>query len=367
MILVNKLREQIADKFIKSLKEDVIPWEKGWFLTESPVNHSGKAYRGINRLWLSVVAEENGYKDNRWMTFNQAVSKGYKIKSGSVGAKIEFWSLYDTVTKNKVTNEDIRKLNLTDEEIEKRFKPISSIYTVFNAEQIEGIPAQKFTNRDTITEKSLDISLKKMLKAMGVELISGGDRACYVPDEDVIKMPVKEQFKSSYSYMATLIHEAAHATGHESRLNRNIRNTFGTPDYAKEELRAEISSAFMSQKIHLSEKGIENHKAYIQSWIRVLENKPDELFAAIKDAEKIADYLLENGQFKCLEYSESKEDYIAKMDKMFLNEEPVSAKERAIYTSVMKERYSDKTLKEIAEETILSMKKSNRKECEREM
>lgn len=113
-------------------------------------------------------------------------------------------------------------------------------------------------------------------------------------------MPDIDRFRNEYSYMATFLHEASHATGHKSRLNRDLTGAFGSPEYAKEELRAEISSAFTSQALGLSQSDMEhmeNHKAYIQNWIAALEQNPNELFAAIKEAGKISDYLLEKGDF----------------------------------------------------------------------
>lgn len=117
--------------------------------------------------------------------------------------------------------------------------------------------------------------------------------------------------------MATLLHEAAHATGHESRLNRDMEGAFGSPEYAKEELRAEIASAFTAQilRIDYSQNDyMENHEAYVQNWISVLENEPNELFAAIKDAEKISDYLIEKGEFSRQMDIANEENLIAKMD-----------------------------------------------------
>jgi hypothetical protein len=135
---------------------------------------------------------------------------------------------------------------------------------------------------------------------MNVGFNEGGDRAYYSPAMDIVNMPEIERFKSEYAYMSTFLHEAAHASGASSRLNRDMTGTFGSQDYAREELRAEIASAFTAQAtgIHYNQNDcMENHKAYVQSWISILENNPNELFSAIKDAEKISDYLIEKGEF----------------------------------------------------------------------
>lgn len=359
---MNKLREKIVEDFINALSEDVIPWERDWYMTVTPVNSNGNVYHGLNRYMLSFVQDEMKYKDNRWMTFKQANDKGYHVKKGEKGTRIEFWSLYDKERKCKITGEQAALLS--SEEAKERLVPLVQEYTVFNAEQIEGIPPQKITDREQISVKELAKARDRIISGMDVGFKEGGDKAFYSPAEDFIMLPEAHKFKSDYSYMATFLHEAAHATGNEKRLNRELSTVFGSLEYAKEELRAEISAAFMAQSIRLNEKGIQNHKSYIQSWISLFKNKPEELFAAIRDAEKISDYVIEKGQFKCMEYTESKEEYIEKMDSAFAENKPVSKTERAVYSQVMKERYSEKSLKTIAEETKKAIKD---KEYEREM
>ena len=316
---MNKLREEMAAAFVSALEEEKIPWIKSWSVRGIPVNAiNGNEYRGVNRMWLAYLAHENGYKDNRWCTFNQAKEKGYMIKKGAHGAKIEFWSWYDTLTKKKLSysefNETVAAIKDTGEKWDDRIKPISSIYVVFNAEQIEGIPEPEELK---LPEKGelLD-GRNRIIDKMELSFREDGDRAFYRPSDDSLHMPPYKNFKSEYAYMATFLHEAGHATGAEHRLNRNIKNTFGTSDYAREELRAEIASAFTAQILGIgSEAGVDNHKAYIQSWISILKNNPNELFAAIKDAEKISDYLIEKGEFlkdksdvKCLAADEKKAD-----------------------------------------------------------
>lgn len=300
----NIMREEIANSFIQALKEDKIPWEKGWISRECPVNAvNGSTYRGINKMWLSCVAGEIGYTDPRWCTFKQASDQGWKIRKGEKGTHVEFWSLYDTETKKKLSSQEAKKLSETlDPEVYlDRVKPIASNYVVFNAGQIEGIP-ERTVVREAFQAEELMSKRDALLKNMGVAFHEGGDVAAYYPKEDLMTMPFVEDFKDAYSYMAGLLHEAGHATGHKTRLDRDVENRFGTPEYAREELRAEISSAFTAQALMLDNDTStgefpENHKAYVQSWITVLENNPNELFAAIRDAEKISDYLIEKGEF----------------------------------------------------------------------
>ena len=137
---LNKMREEMIQSFIDCLKKDTIPWHRSWSANERPFNAvTNTAYHGANSLWLSHNQFERNFEDPRWCTFKQAQSKGWKIKSGAKGTKIEFWSLYDTEEKRKLTRTEAKQLTdeLTAEEFKNRVKPMSNTYTVFNAEQIE--------------------------------------------------------------------------------------------------------------------------------------------------------------------------------------------------------------------------------------
>lgn len=311
----SKMRKEMIDAFLNALQEDKIPWHKSWSaLQMMPPRNAVRdtEYRGVNRFWLFHTAEQNGYSDPRWCTFKQAKDNHWHVKKGEKGTHVEFWSLYDRKIKKTIDDKEADSLRqqLTPEEYAERVKPVANNYTVFNAEQIEGIPKLPEPELQTyeLDEDEIIRTRAVLLENMAVHFQEGGEKAFYRPAEDCIHLPEIKRFESEYDYMATLLHEAGHATGHESRLRRPIRNSFGTPNYAKEELRAEIASAFTAQTLHLSQSGshMENHKAYIQSWIKILKNEPDELFRAIREAEKISDYLIEKGEF-ALEHSKEKD------------------------------------------------------------
>lgn len=159
---------------------------------------------------------------------------------------------------------------------------------------------------------------------MNVKYEEQGSRAFYRLSEDKITLPEINRFETEYDYMATLLHEAGHATGHIDRLWRDLDGSFGSESYAKEELRAEIASAFTAQNLGLSYEQnsfMENHEAYVQSWISVLENNPNELFAAIKDAEKISDYLMEKGEFDKYLMEKKEEAFYGAIEKTVENVE----------------------------------------------
>ncbi len=298
----NKMREAIIQSFLACLKENEIPWHREWSVSQIPLNATtGTLYKGVNHLWLSYIQEIKGYNDPRWCTFNQANAKGWSIKAGEKGTKIEFWSLYDREEKEKISAEEAarRGSELGRDEYLERFRPISSVYTVFNGEQIEGIEPYKAEVHE-LNQSDLMRVKNTLITNMELHYEEKGDQAYYSPAQDKVVLPEMEKFQNEYAYISTLLHECGHATGAAHRLNRQLQNDFGTPGYAREELRAEIASAFTAQVTgiqFIQDEHMENHKAYIQNWIHVLENNPNELFAAIKEAEKISDYLIEKGEF----------------------------------------------------------------------
>lgn len=317
---LNRMREEMINSFIDCLKKDTIPWHRGWS-SERPFNAvTNTEYHGANALWLTYNQQAQLYKDPRWCTFKQAQSKGWKIKQGSKGTKIEFWSLYDTEEKRKLTRTEAKQLTdeLTAEEFTNRVKPVSNTYTVFNGEQIEGIPLYEIRKNVLHLDEFLS-GRNKLIENMKVGFKEGGNEAFYSMAEDMIVLPKINQFDNEFEYITTFFHEAGHATGHVSRFNREMPSARGTDIYAREELRAEIASAFAAQTFgidYTQNKYMENHEAYIQDYINVLENKPNELFAAINDAEKISDYLIEKGEFGLEKETEMSRDasFIKNMD-----------------------------------------------------
>lgn len=299
----NTLRETIAQEFVKALNENQLPWHSMWISQRAYNATNGTIYRGVNALWLAFNAELKGYSDPRWCTFKQAVDNGWNVRKGEKGTQVEFWSVYDTKTRETVSFNEMDRIISLNPDRKDDMRILSKHYTVFNAAQIDGIPEHAAINTD-IDIASIRAQRDTLLQNMGLTFKEGGNAAFYRPSDDSLTMPLDSAFKDDYSYMSVLLHECGHATGHESRFNRDLSGRFGSESYAKEELRAEIASAFTSQalgfKANDEEKdaALENHKAYIQSWAKAITDAPNELFAAIKDAEKISDYLLEKGEFE---------------------------------------------------------------------
>lgn len=299
----NSLRDKIAEEFVQALSENQLPWRSMWASQRAYNPTTEKNYRGVNAMWLSYQAMAKGYTDPRWCTFKQAADKGWHVKKGEKGTSVEFWSVYDTKTRKALSLDEADKLVREDPARKDDLRIMEKHYTVFNAQQINGIPQLAPQNTE-VDITAIRAQRDTLIKNMGLAFHEGGDQAFYRPSDDSITMPPDKAFKDDYGYMSTLLHECGHATGHESRLNRDLSGRFGSESYAKEELRAEIASAFTSQALGFGAEGaglsnaMDNHKAYIQSWAKAIQDSPKELFAAIKDAEKIADYLIEKGEFE---------------------------------------------------------------------
>lgn len=294
----NKARDQLVKMFLSVLEEDKKDWKQGWTSSSIHINPiTNKNYKGMNYLQLNLTSYTKGYIDPRWCTFKQADKAGWKIKKGEHGTPIEFWSLYDKSTKKTVTIREYNYiLQLEGPERKEDFIWMNKTSTVFNASQIEGMP-ELIKNKNK--EIKVDGFVSNLVKNMNIEVFFGLE-ACYSPKKDKIYMPPKENFHSTYGYNATLLHELSHATSHESRLNREISSKFGSVEYAKEELRAEIASAFISSELNIGSttEYMENHAAYVSSWIEVIKKDQNELFRAIKDATDISEYMFNKGELE---------------------------------------------------------------------
>lgn len=289
-------RQQIADMFVEALEADPLTWRKGWNTDAASVPQNAvtkKEYKGINFLKLLMISQKKGYSDRRFATFNQITQNGWHLKKGSKGILIEYWFPWNTKLKHKATWEEFNA------DKENKIVLRTTYFHVFSAHDIEGIPPLPETEKKTNEVADL---VQKISKSMGVRLVHEGFRPRYNIAEDKIYLPSPEEFVSSYEYNTTALHEEAHATGAACRLNRELRGADDDENYAREELVAEITAAFMAQHIQaevssvvLTEEDMNNHIAYVQSWIRDIKEKPDALIKAIRDAEQAADLLEYHG------------------------------------------------------------------------
>ena len=292
-----KARDELVKMYINSLEEGIIPWEKMW-QTNIPENGiTGKKYRGINNLILSYVALQRGYKDNRWCTYLQISKNKWKLKDAKgQGVCIEYAGMKNKKNNKVYTFEEYKKIINEFPEKESEFSMRRYNYTVFNADLIEGIEK----NNDNIEKIISNDYISNIIKNINVKYQEKGDEAYYNLIADEVVIPPSNTFKNTYAYYSTQLHEIAHATGHNTRLNRDMSGEFKSEAYAKEELRAEISSSFLMQKLGLEydERHLTNHKAYVKGWLEIIKDKPQELFLAISDANKIVAYIEEKSLSK---------------------------------------------------------------------
>lgn len=320
--------DEIADTIIAALEKGEAPWQKPWnadaFLAMNPTNPTtGSFYSGANRLMLAV----QGRADGRWMTFNQAKAKGWKIKPGEKGTPIIKFVEHEF--KKETEGADGEKETATEKAL------IAKRYIVFNGEQIEGIPPLEKKEAAEIPDLGrADVMIEALVERTGLSIRYGGDRAFYSPDADMIQLPPRDAFHSAYDAAATLLHEAAHSTLHEKRLDRKnaIGHRFGSEAYAMEELRAEIASVFLagSTGISQTEEHVRNHSSYCGSWVKALKDDKREIIRACADAERICGFILENEKEFLKERQETKQKEsvadAAGMEAVLKRREAVAAK-----------------------------------------
>src|SRR5438034_2360606 len=282
------LRQEVTDSIVAALEKGVAPWQRPWQSDafEMPMNPtSGKPYRGGNAVHLMVVGMRNGYEDPRWLTYRQAQENEWQVRRGEKGTQIEFWQFPEARLAAREESRD-------DSPDSRRDRFLYRVYTVFNACQIDGIPAHTPRVRQ---EWEIIQSAEEVMRNSGARISHDqADRAFYDRRSDTIHLPPRAAFKTPGDFYGTALHELCHWTGASQRLNRETLNEsyrFGDLNYAKEELRAELASVFL-----MAERGIphnpDSHAAYLGSWLQVLRDDKHEIFRAARDAHRAADLLL---------------------------------------------------------------------------
>ena len=295
MANLKPLHELVAEKLIDQLQKGTSVFQKPWADSPAftvPLNPTtGKNYRGMNSLWLGMQP----YEDPRWMTLKQANTLNLKIPKDTKATMITFWKNTEERPVLDAAGQQVKDDNgRVKKEMVRLEKPVNANAWVFNAEQVPGMPPlsetlEKF--RPNFQWSPVERA-EAILTASNAQIKFGGNDAYYAPGSDFIQLPEKAQFPTATQFYAIALHELGHWTGHESRLNRIMSGDFGSPEYAREELRAEIASLMLG-----SETGIGHnfgqHAAYVESWIKALKEDPYELYRASNDAQKITDFVMD--------------------------------------------------------------------------
>lgn len=282
--------EEVAGRIIEQLEQGRAPWQKPWEPGELRLPYNavtGKEYRGMNTLWLHM----QGYADPRWMTYKQSQAEGAQVRKGERGTKIIYWKFHD---EQPMKDEQGRPV-LDDQGQPRKIRaelerPRVFTAVVFNAEQIDGL--QPLEAKPTAPEPERHARAETIMTNSQARIAHVvGDRAFYRPSTDSITLPERNQFGSADAYYATALHELGHWTGHPSRLDRDLSHPFGSEGYAREELRAEISSLMVGERLEIGHDPGQ-HVAYVASWIKALKEDPREIFRAASDAERITSYVM---------------------------------------------------------------------------
>lgn len=279
------VHQRITQTIQAQLLKGTSPWAsgiRGGGTLRMPRRHNGEAYRGINIPLLWCAQMENGFATASWMTYRQSGELGGQVRKGERGSLVVYANTY-------------KKTEHTDEGTTDRDVRFLKAYTVFNVEQIEGLPEQyraKPPPRFESHAQRLEHT-ERFIANTKADIRYGGTKAFYAPKDDFIRVPLRESFIDTERLYGTVLHEFAHWTEHPSRLNLDLgRKAWGDEAYAFGEIVAELTSAFLCADLEVSQCVPEDHAAYISTWLRRLPDDPHAIASAASLAQKAVDYLV---------------------------------------------------------------------------
>lgn len=273
------LRETVTAQIVAALKTGVKPWSPSWRgagALHRPLRHNGQPYRGINVIMLWMSAQERGFASPYWMTYRQAAALDAQVAKGSKGTPVIAFQPADPDA----------------DPDDRRARPFSRAYYVFNADQIEGLPAHFKASEEPVSSSNdpLD-AYELMMRHCDVRYEEHAGGAFYRPSTDTVHWPNVRDFTTPAAQFATAAHELGHASGAAHRLNREgIVGKRTTASYAYEELVAELTAAFVGARAGIFGEHLDDHSAYLDHWLKVLE-EPAALFRAAREAETAADFV----------------------------------------------------------------------------
>lgn len=286
----NTAYDRVTDRILELLENGVCPWRRPWNRQRSLSRNfmSKRPYSGINWFLLGVM----GFDSPWFMTFNQVRAKGGSVIRGSKGIPIVYWGTFEAEDRKEKTA--VEAVGTSGESARTRKIPFLKAYVVFNACQIEGVTFPELPKEVEIDFQPITAAEKIVMDWVeGPEILHGYGSACYVPAIDTVKLLVRTRFTSAEEYYCTLFHELGHATGSPRRLNRDMGSTvFGSADYSREELVAEMTAAFLCAQCGIDNSVIENSAAYLQGWIKALKGDKKLVVTAASQAQKAANMIL---------------------------------------------------------------------------
>uniref|UniRef100_A0AB33J1G3 DUF1738 domain-containing protein n=1 Tax=Prevotella sp. GTC17254 TaxID=3236794 RepID=A0AB33J1G3_9BACT len=318
--------KKFADMMINIIKNaNANNWKKGWIgvngsIQGLPQNISGRTYSGGNSFFLMFNTAEKGYKTPVYMTFHQAKEQNLHVKAGEKSVPIFKWGMSIKDENGKKVSEETYNTLSHDERARMDVRPFPRVFNVFNIDQtnLEEVNKQKYDaivsrfqslvqevkdSEGMYVNEALDRMFEKDEWLSKIQCDQPADQAYYRPSMDTIVLPMKEQFKTGQTpeevyrdgmeYYSTALHEMAHSTGHESRLNRKF-DSRGSGNYAHEELIAEMTSALVGSTMGFDRKILDNNANYLKGWLSVLSRKPETISAIMTDVGKASDMIIEH-------------------------------------------------------------------------
>ena len=281
------LYDEVTRRIVTELEAGRIPWVQPWGRSGGtgpglPRNAlTSRNYSGVNVLILWGAVIEQGWPSQSWLTFKQAIEAGGAVRKGEHGTTVVYADRFVP---------EGEKARVEREGGDAKAIPFLKRFTVFNVAQCEGLRPGLAADPAPLPEREIVPVAEAVIAASGVDFRIGGDKAFYVPTHDFVQVPPQPAFFEQINYYRTALHELTHATGHASRLDRKLVNGFGSKDYAREELVAEMGSAFLCAALGIVPTV--RHADYLASWLEVLREDNREIFRAASAASKAADWLL---------------------------------------------------------------------------
>ena len=275
--------QSVTDSIVAKLEAGVNPWAPQWknAAVSRPLRSCGTPYTGVNVIVLWIASIESGYSSPFWMTYKQAEELGGQVRKGEKSTRVVFFQILEKEKTSASGEKSVDKI------------PMLKTYCVFNASQIDGLPARFYPAADASkvnTGERLAV-VDEWARATGAEIVEGGNRACYSPSLDRVSMPAFDQFESPEAFASVLAHELVHWSGAPGRLARDLSGRFGDSKYAAEELIAELGAAFVMADLGVCSVPRDDHASYLAAWLKIMKADKRAIFTASSMACKAAEFL----------------------------------------------------------------------------
>ncbi len=289
----SELFEAITAQLIADIEAGAGDWRMPWHRLAdngAPISADGRAYRGLNQIWLGLVGASKGFESGIYATYRSYQRHGAQVRRGERGQAVILWKPVTSVTATDAASSS----DDGDDAMPGRRRLVARTFIVFAAEQTDGaerLIARQAARRSTRDTPERLAAADTYFAATGLRIVEGGDRAYYAPAADTIHVPALAQFDSAALHAGTTAHEACHATGHENRIGRDLTGRFGSNAYAAEELVAELGAAMWCAQMGISAATRPDHASYLAAWLGILKADARALVTVASKAQAAVDWL----------------------------------------------------------------------------